>query len=75
MYSSTILDPDTIWKRDVSFTPSPGYFTPEETGPVSIREEAGWAPRAGLDAVEKIKISCPCQELNPKCVASILSLY
>jgi hypothetical protein len=25
--------------------------------------------------VEKIKISCPCQELNPKCVASILSLY
>jgi hypothetical protein len=32
-------------------------------------------PRAGLDAVEKIKISCPCRESNPGSAARRSSLY
>jgi hypothetical protein len=32
-------------------------------------------PRTGLDAVEKRKISCPCQESNPAHSTGSLSLY
>jgi hypothetical protein len=43
----------------------PGRFTPGKRvhGTHWI---GGWvSPRAGLDAVEKRKISCPCRESNP----------
>jgi hypothetical protein len=52
-YSATILDLGT--RR----------FTPWEKAP-GTQWIGGWVgPRAGLDAVEKRKISCPCWESNP----------
>jgi hypothetical protein len=33
--------------------------------PVAIEQEAWWAPRAGLDAMKKRKISCLCRKSNP----------
>jgi hypothetical protein len=36
----------------------------------------GWlAPAASLDAAEKIKITCPCQELIPRLIAILTELY
>jgi hypothetical protein len=47
----------------VSFTTWP--LKPEET-PLDTHYVGGWVvPRAGLDTVERRKISCPCQESNP----------
>jgi hypothetical protein len=43
----------------------PGHFTPRERTP-GTHWIGGWVgPRAGLDAVVKIKIPIPCQEPNP----------
>jgi hypothetical protein len=41
------------------------YFTPEETAPGTHYIQGWVGPRAGLDVMEKRKISCPYQELNP----------
>jgi hypothetical protein len=55
-----------------SLTSCPGRFIPGETAPVSIVQEAGWAPdptrtlwRFGLNFMVKLKISCPILESNP----------
>lgn len=32
---------------------------------LQTEQEAGWASRAGLDVLEKTKIFCPSQQLNP----------
>jgi hypothetical protein len=43
----------------------PRHFTPRETAPCT-HWVGGWVgPRASLDTMEKRRISCPCQELNP----------
>jgi hypothetical protein len=48
----------------------PGQIAP------AIHLIGGWmGPRAGLDLVEKRKISCPCLESNPGRPAYSLSLY
>jgi hypothetical protein len=44
---------------------APAALPPRKEPPIPIRQEAGWAPEAGLDAVEQRKICCSCQELNP----------
>ena len=51
MYSSTL--PST-WTLDGGgwSTPRPGRFTPMKD-PVPIVQEAGWAPRAGVDGCGK----------------------
>jgi hypothetical protein len=36
----------------------PAALLAEKEPPVPIRQEAGWDPTAGLDTVEKRKISC-----------------
>jgi hypothetical protein len=41
-------------------------FTLGERFAVPIRQEAGWAPTAGLDAVENKKIPNPRWESNPQ---------
>jgi hypothetical protein len=47
----------------VSFTPRPTALGERDPGSHWI---GGWvSPRAGLDAVEKRTISCPCREFNP----------
>jgi hypothetical protein len=38
---------------------------PRETPTVPFEYEAGWVPRAGLDVLEKRKISCLCRDSNP----------
>jgi hypothetical protein len=53
----------------------PGRFTPGE-GALGNHWIGGWVdPRAGLDALEKRKISYPCRELYPSRRAGSLSLY
>ena len=37
-------------------TPHRGRFTPEERHPVPTVQEAGWAPRAGLDGFEESRL-------------------
>jgi hypothetical protein len=50
-------------------------FTPREIAP-GTHWIGGWVgPRAGLDAVEKRRISCPCRESNPGSQARNPSLY
>jgi hypothetical protein len=57
----------------VSFTPWP--LKPEERALVA-HYVGGWVvPGAGLDAVEKRKILCPCQETKPDHPARSPSLY
>jgi hypothetical protein len=52
-YGCTIIVPGTRWRWVIRFTPRPLY-------PLGIHWLGGWVgPRAGLDAVEKRKISCP----------------
>jgi hypothetical protein len=51
-YSPIILDLGRKWS-DVSFTPRPLY------------PRYPLVPKAGLDVVEKRKISCRCRESNP----------
>jgi hypothetical protein len=61
-YSSTILDVCARWEWSAS---RPGRFTHAETvlGTHWVR---GWVgPKAGMDAVEELKISFPCLESNP----------
>jgi hypothetical protein len=42
-----------------------GRFTPEERAP-DMHLTGGWMElRAGLDAMEKRLMSCPCRESNP----------
>jgi hypothetical protein len=49
-----------------SWLHTPAALPPEiRKPPVPIRQEAGWAQRANLDAVEKIQISCPSPDSNP----------
>jgi hypothetical protein len=38
----------------------------EKEPPIPIRYEAGRAPTAYLDTVEKIKMHCPCWEWNSR---------
>jgi hypothetical protein len=52
----------------------PAVLPPGKELPVPIEQEAGWAPRAGLSAVEKRKLSCPCRDLNPGSPAGSPSL-
>jgi hypothetical protein len=46
------LDLGTSWRWAVSFTLLP-FYPPGKEPPVPIGYEAGWAPRAGLDDMEK----------------------
>jgi hypothetical protein len=48
----------------VSVTPRP-RFTPGKGHHVLIRQEAGWASRAGLDTETRGKTVCLCQGSNP----------
>jgi hypothetical protein len=60
-----ILDPDTRWRRVVSFT-STGRFTSREIAP-GIHWIGGLVgPRTGLDTMEKRKIPSPCRDSNPR---------
>jgi hypothetical protein len=44
----------------------PGRALPPGKGPpVPIVQEAGWAPRAGLNTEDRGKILCPCRGSNP----------
>jgi hypothetical protein len=52
-----------------------GRYTPGERAP-GTHWIGGWVgPRAGLDAPEKRKISCPCRESKPSSEPRSLSLY
>jgi hypothetical protein len=43
-----------------------GRFTPGKRAPSDSHWIGSWVgPRGGLNAVEKLKIFCPCQESNP----------
>jgi hypothetical protein len=44
----------------------PGIFTSRKDAPVPIEQEAGWAPRPGLEVVGKLKISCLSLDLNSR---------
>ena len=44
---------------------APCCFTPGEQGPSALQTEGSVGPRAGLDALERRKISCPHQDLKP----------
>jgi hypothetical protein len=45
---------------------APAALLPPGKGPpVPIGQEAGWAPRAGLDTEDRGKILCPRRESNP----------
>jgi hypothetical protein len=52
-----------------------GRFTPEERTPVTNGIGSWVGPRAGLNAVEKRKHSCPCRVSNPGRPISISSLF
>jgi hypothetical protein len=65
---STIPDLCTRWRWVVSFKLLPHYPRTHWIG-------GGVCPRAGLDAVEKRKISCPCRESNPGRPEHSPSLY
>ena len=41
-----------------------GHITAGEAPPVPTGQEAGVGPTAGLDVLEKIKISWPCPDSN-----------
>jgi hypothetical protein len=46
-------------------TSIPGRFTPGERALGTHWIEGWMGPRAGVEAMEKRKISCPCQESKP----------
>jgi hypothetical protein len=56
-------------------TSCPGRFTPGETALGICRLGGLVGPRAGLDAVDWRKTSCPCRKSNPGRPARSLSLY
>jgi hypothetical protein len=62
-YSSTILNLGTRWSGQLHV---PAALPPGKQPTVTTVQEAGWL-RAGLDVVEKRKISCLYRESNPDC--------
>jgi hypothetical protein len=73
-YSSTTADFDTRWRWGVSYMPQLLYSWGRS--PSNTHWIGGYmGPLGGLDTVKWIKISCPCQEMNPGHPAHSLSLY
>jgi len=57
--SPFILNLGTTWRCVVNFKPRPFYPSTHSTGV--------WVGKcAGLDVLEKRKISCPCRDSNPQ---------
>ena len=52
------------WRSLVSFTPRP--LDPPVKPVVPIEQEAGWAPRVGLDISEKRKVAYPQRDTKPE---------
>jgi hypothetical protein len=68
-----ILDFDTRWRSVVSFTIRPLY--PQGKSPW-YPLIGGWVdPRAGLDAVVRIKIPSPYRDSNPPIIQSVAQRY
>jgi len=49
---------------------TPAVLPPVKEPLVPIREESGWAQRAGLEAGLKIKIPSPSRDSNPRSSSS-----